>query len=123
MAVYLWTMVAVGIFSAIASAQFKKQKLAHPDITPTKHNRNLTTYYIFVFICAAILVCVAGLRHNVGTDYGGYYWRYPQWSEWMEQRVKSWDEPGLAILARLMHYISDDGAYFIFAHKTIQVAV
>ena len=123
MAVYLWTMVAVGIFSAIASAQFKKQKLAHPDITPTKHNRNLTTYYIFVFICAAILVCVAGLRHNVGTDYGGYYWRYPQWSEWMEQRVKSWDEPGLAILARLMHYISDDGAYFIFAQSTFIISL
>ena len=123
MEVYLWTALAVAIFSALATNQFKKQTTEHPSITARNYNHNLTAYFIFVFICALILVCVAGLRHNVGADYGGYYWRYPQWSEQFEERLKKWDEPGLSLIARFLHNFSSDGAVFIFTQSAIIISL
>ncbi len=123
MAVYLWTAFAVAVFSGIATAQYNKQKKAHPHITPKDHDHHLTAYFFLVFVSAAILICVSGLRHNVGADYGGYYWRYPQWAESFDTRLRKWDEPGLALIARLLHHVSSDGAVFIFVQATITISL
>ncbi len=121
MLVMILTAIAVGLFALIATGQYRRAT-SHPHLDETG-KANLTSYYFFVIVCVAILALVAGLRHNVGADYGGYYWRYPNWSAELEDRMREWDEPGLAVIARILSYFTDDGAYFILLLSVITISL
>lgn len=119
MLVMILTAIAVGFFALIATGQYRRAT-SHPHLDDNG-KPNLTSYYFFVIVCVAILATVAGLRHYVGADYGGYYWRYPNWSAELEDRLREWDEPGLSVLARLLSFFTDDGAYFILLISVITI--
>lgn len=122
MTVMIATTIAVAIFAYIANTQYNRVK-GSDTIIGKVSGGSMTTYYLFVFICVVILASVAGLRYYVGTDYGSYYWGYPKWDMELVERLKVWDEPGLSVLARLLMFISDDGAAFIFITAALTVSL
>ena len=71
MNVLLATVAIAGFLAAFANYQYKLATTVH------KINKNgklnLTSYYLFVFLCFATLIVVSGLRYYVGTDFSVYY--------------------------------------------------
>ena len=121
MKVLLLTALIAGILAAVASYQYRLASTLH--YLNKNNKRNLTSYYVFVFLSVATLAIVSGLRYYVGTDFGGYYWTYPKWEQEFTQRWKEWDEPGLATIAKLLYPISQDGAAFIFVTAALTVCL
>ncbi|MBQ4104915.1 MAG: EpsG family protein [Clostridia bacterium] len=119
MTVMVFTAIAVGIFALIANNQNTRATSPYTKTNP-EHKRP-TTYWLFVFICTAILACVAGLRYYVGTDYGSYYRGYANTAAEFTELIKTWDEPGLSVIAKFLMFFSEDGAVFVFALAAITV--
>ena len=117
----LLTALIAGIFSMLASYQYRIAG-SRRNLTK-KGEKNLTSYYLFVFLSVATLATVAGLRYYVGTDFGAYYWGYPKWEMEFTERWQDWDEPGLSTLAKILYPISQDGAFFIFVTAALTVAL
>ncbi len=122
MQVLILTTIAVGFFAFLANRQRQHAFDVNP-VTGKAGSGNLTSYYLFVFICAAILASVAGLRYYVGGDFDAYYWHYPKYAETLSERFSTWDEPGISIIAKLVSFFTDDGAAFIFATAAITIVI
>ncbi len=122
MQVMILTAVAVGLFAFLANRQYNHAFSTNP-VTGKNGTGNLTSYYFFVFICIAILASVAGLRYYVGADFGGYYWGYTNYLQSLPNRISNWNEPGIAVIAKLVNIFSDDGAYFIFVTAALTVVL
>lgn len=120
MKVMLLTALVSGLFAAFASYQYE---LANSSKHVKNRKSNLTTYRLFVFLSAATLITVAGLRYYVGTDYGGYYNGYPRWYQEFKSSWQNWDEPGLPTIAKLLYPISEDGAVFIFVLAALTIGL
>lgn len=116
------TAVVTGLFAFMANTQYKHAFAKNP-VTGKEGSGNLTSYYMFVFICAAILSSVAGLRYSVGTDFGAYYWGFPSYVKEFDTRIVQWDEPGISLIAKIVSWFSDDGAVFIFACAVLTVSL
>lgn len=122
MQVMIMTAVAVGLFAFLANRQYNHAFAVNP-VTGRAGTGKLTSYYFFVFICVAILASVAGLRYYVGTDFGGYYWGYTDYLQSLRDRISNWDEPGMAVIAKIVSIFTDDGAYFIYVTAALTVAL
>lgn len=122
MQVLVLTVVIVGLFAFIANTQYKQAYAKNP-VTGKEGSGNLTSYFLFVFICAAILSSVAGLRYYVGTDYHAYYLDYPLYVKEWRVRIENWDEPGISFIAKIVSWFSSDGAAFIFACAVLTVSL
>lgn len=122
MSVVLMTAILAGLFSSLASHQYKLAS-SERHINPKTGKKNLTSYYFFVFVTVAILATVAGLRYGVGSDFGAYYWGYPRWESEFAERWQNWDEPGLSTLAKIVYIFSQDGAAFIFVTAALTVSL
>ncbi len=122
MQVMIYTAIAVGLFAYLANRQYNHAFTSNP-VTGKPGTGNLTSYYLFVFICAAILACVAGFRYFVGTDFGAYYWRYPIYLQELGSRLMSWNEPGISVIAKIVGFFTDDGAAFTFVCAAITVTL
>ncbi len=122
MSVLVTTALIAGLLAAFATHQYTVATDVNK-LSSVKGKKNLTTYYFFVFLCVAILACVAGLRFAVGSDFGAYYWGYPKWEMQFNERWKNWDEPGLSTLAKLLYPISQDGGFFIFVTAALTVSL
>ena len=48
---------------------------------------------------------------------------YPKWEMDFEARWKSWDEPGLSTIAKILYLFSQDGAVFIFVLAALTVGL
>lgn len=70
------------------------------------------------FLMIIILVLVAGLRYNVGTDYQSYYSGYDFFKT---APVVLNDEPGIRIIARISSIIYDDPGTMMFLAAGITV--
>lgn len=116
MTVYYITLLAVFTFS-IAAMSHVRGKDHFGRVT---YNRMGNMY---IFICTAILIFVAGFRYKVGTDYweymNGYEYRRDNWLQY----VKEFDEPGIDIIARLGSYIKDSFATMFFLAAFITVGL
>ena len=121
MKVLMLTALFAGILAAVASYQYRLASTLH--YLNKNGKKNLTSYYIFVFLTVAILASVAGLRYGVGSDFGAYYWGYPRWEMEFSQRWQEWDEPGLSTLAKILYPISKDGAFFIFVTAALTISL
>ncbi len=117
MDVILITAVAAGLFGLLAGNQYKRSK----ELEIKRGKSSLTTYYMFVIICALILGCVTGFRYYVGTDYGGYYNYFPNYANSFADRLKNFDDPGLALIANILYRFTPDAAYFIFVTSVLTV--
>lgn len=78
-----------------------------------------TSTRICLTAAAAVLVCVAGLRWGIGTDYFGYYKGYSQSGAEFITALQAFDEPGIKGLAWATSQISDDAAAFMFAASSL----
>lgn len=121
MSVLLLTALVAAVFAALASQQY--QVATSLQNTKKRSKSNYTTYYIFVFLCMATLVIVSGLRYEVGADYSNYYWKYHRYEMSFAESWKNWDEPGLPTLAKLLFFVSKDGAAFIFVIAAITISL
>ncbi len=122
MNVLITTAIIAGLFAAIATRQYNVA-IATNNLSGKSEKKNFTSYYFFVFLCVALLACVAGLRYYVGTDFGSYYWAYPRWESQFGARWRNWDEPGLSTLAKVLYPISQDGASFIFVTAVLTICI
>lgn len=78
---------------------------------------------IFLFLTAAMLIFVAGCRYYVGTDYGAYYKGLTIYAPHFEEALRTFDEPGLPLIARIVSWFTDDGAYIIFACSCLTIGI
>lgn len=73
---------------------------------------------ILYFMVTAVLLCVAGFRYYVGTDYGQYVLNY---SKYQVRDIALLNQPALAIIARLSAWIHNDYATWFFLMSAITV--
>lgn len=121
MSVMITTALVVAVFALMANVQYKQS--TNISIRNNSTNPSLSSYYLFVIFAALTLILVAGFRYGVGSDYGSYYWGYPRWESECLSRLQVWDEPGLSVLAKMVYWISEDGAFFIFLTSAITISL
>lgn len=115
MSAYYWTILIAVAFSWAANfcnTQFTSPKLKRSK--PTK---------LFLGLMTLTLVFTAGLRYYVGTDFGGYYNGLVIYGNRLNQSLRELDEPALPILATIVGWFTDDGAYFIFVCSLITICL
>lgn len=109
MSVYLSTVFIVLVCTYAAENQRR--------LNGTKN----TQYRMFVGFACIVLICVAGFRYRVGTDYGSYMRGYEARVERVWSDVINFNEPGLSVLAYLGSLIYDDYAMMFFLASFITV--
>lgn len=78
---------------------------------------------IFLFLTVAMLVFVAGCRYYVGTDYGAYYKGLKIYAPRLKTALQEFDEPGLPLVATIVSWFTDDGAYLVFACSLLTIGL
>jgi len=78
---------------------------------------------VFLFLTAAMLIFVAGCRYCVGADYTSYYHGLTIYAPRLEESLRDYDEPGLPIIATIVSWFTDDGAYFIFTCSLLTIGL
>ena len=116
MAPYYWTILAVFLLTAFAKIANRSAALQVPE--GVSYSR---TAKLFLVIAVAVLVFVAGLRYRVGTDYTAYYRGLTLFGGRLEESLRSLDEPGLPLIATVISWFTDDGAYFIFVCAALTI--
>ena len=112
MSTYYYTLFFVSTFS------FAAQKLQSTQIGSTSQKRNPQVK--FFLICTALtLILVAGLRYGVGTDFFAYYSLEGAESLWT--KIKTFDEPGIALIEWVVCLFTDDPAVVIFAYSFLTI--
>lgn len=78
----------------------------------------------FFLLCAGlVLVTVAGLRFQVGSDYGGYVSNFPAYKESFVDDLWSFNEPGIKGLANIAAWIWDDPAAYILLSSVVTIGL
>lgn len=117
MLVYYVTIFFVIIFALYAGTQ---HKIMYDDTLRIKQNYK---YKWSVFLSASILICVAGLRWQVGVDYGNYMLSYARRkTEWFIS-ILTFDEPGIGTLAKLGSFFFDDYAVMFFMVSLVTIGL
>lgn len=115
MSAYYWTILIATAFSMTATACNKQ--------FPSRNMKRSAPTKLFLGLMTLTLVFTAGLRFNVGTDFGAYYKGLETFGNRLNQSLRELDEPGLPILATIVGWFTDDGAYFIFACSFITICL
>lgn len=110
MVVYAMTILLVSI-SAMLSQYFKKKK------------NNLNISRVFSGLTAVILIVVAGLRWQVGTDYWAYSRNYTRYKNELWDSITSFNEPGINFISYISSLIYDDYATMFFISSLITVGL
>ena len=113
MRVYFFTLIIVVMTSVLAQLCGFNRKL----LNRTSHNS------FFVFLTGVVLIGVAGCRWLVGTDYWQYAVNYSRYvtSWWVD--LKSFDEPGLKLIAKLSSVIYNDYATMFLLSSVLTVGL
>ncbi|WP_434167456.1 EpsG family protein [Peribacillus frigoritolerans] len=97
-------------------------RFRHFEINSLLKNKKKTNKF-FVFLTTTVLVCVAGLRWGVGTDYWQYSLNYYKYIETdnLWQSIIDYDEPGIYLLAKVSSWIHNDysSMFFVISGVTI----
>jgi len=93
------------------------------DYRPAGTLPTTTSSRVLICLAALLLIGVAGLRWQVGTDFGQYIANYEIYKSSFMADLKSFDEPGAKGLAALVSRIWDDPAVFIFAASAITIGL
>lgn len=118
MTTYWVTIAAVGYFVFLS-------RLMDPglDERPMGHLPATFTSRVGLALASLILICVAGLRWGVGTDFFGYVRNYDIYKVHFFTDLRHFDEPGLKGLAWLVSHLHDDSAVFMFAASAITLGL
>ena len=119
MVVYFLTAFSVFLLTYLAqSNDYCSEKLTNNGVVNhSSHTKRL------IFLACVVLVCVAGLRYYVGTDYGGYYHDYLRYANELWERIKTFDEPGYSFLAEITRRVGADGGLTIFLASAVTISV
>lgn len=118
MKVYYATILLTALFSIMAELF----SCRHTGMAGSLKNEPRLTK-LLLFLAASILIFVAGLRYNVGADYGAYSKLGFQIFDDLEESLQTFDEPGLRILVRILSWFTDDGAYITFTCSVITIGL
>lgn len=77
----------------------------------------------FLFCAASVLVLVAGLRYQVGTDYTGYVRNYDTYKTTFVDDLWSFNEPGIKAIATAMSWVWDNPTGYILASSVITLGL
>ena len=114
MLTYLAVLFLTSFFSLLA-----QYKLSYAEGAGLKPRYSLFTKFN-LFIAAAVLVLVAGLRYRVGTDYAAYASNYYDYIIEVWQSIKSLDEPVIRIIAWIGSKFYNDYASMLFWRRLSQ---
>lgn len=105
MTVYYVTFFSVLLFASLA----QRSDYVHYDnelsYCRVFHTRNTRICFI---IASFILILVAGLRYNVGTDFGAYYKQYHDYADAFAVNLIDLNEPGYGLICKISELIRDD---------------
>ena len=77
----------------------------------------------FALLCALLLILVAGLRWQVGTDYGAYRINYTAYANHVWTALIRYQEPGINLIAWISRLLYDDYATMLFLAAALTVGL
>ena len=114
MEAYYWTIAVVFVLALMATKTNEQERLPPAD----GGKRPILTKVLLALIIA-ILIFVAGTRYFVGSDYVAYYHGISLYGGGLLDSLKTLDEPVLPLLATVLSWFTNDGAWFIFSCSLI----
>lgn len=118
MSVYYITILSA-LYTSLLTQVVNKKRLNNLFI----NKRQMQYNSFFVFLTAAILICVAGFRSGVGTDYWQYAAAYDKYVLNIWDAIFNFKEPGINIIAKISSWIYDDYTVMFFIAATITVGL
>lgn len=118
MLIYYVTIIAV-----FFTSMFAQDSIIYEKIDQLYYSRKNNRFKFFALITTIILILVAGLRYKVGADYNNYIYTYEARKITWMTFVKSFDEPGIAILCKICSMIYDNSATMFFACSLITIGL
>lgn len=109
MEAYYWTIAVVFVLALIAT-----KSTEHVRLSPADGGKRPVVTKVIIALCTAILFFVAGMRYKVGADYVAYYHGISLYGGGLHDALKTLDEPVLPLLATVLSWFTNDGAWFIF---------
>lgn len=119
MGFYLAITVILGLLVALSQRFDYAEEVRLPSGT-IQHSKGSRILFL---LASVLLICVAGFRYYVGTDFGAYYAHYDEYADSLLERIKTLDEPGFALIAAVCRAIIDDGAFIIFISSLVTVGL
>lgn len=119
MTTYYITILLVFAFLYIAQKNTEKSISINNETVIEK-----TSVTKFFFILTAItLILVAGLRYNVGSDFGAYYKGFDRLAAEFSSKLSELNEPGIRFIAKLISLVGGNAALFIFVCAFITIVL
>lgn len=120
--IYYAVAASVVVFSFAAQAPTKKQKAQIELAQENGKTFEIQPNWILVTLLAAILIFVAGVRYNVGADYGAYYKNYDGSLKALWQATKGYEEPGIYLIATIARLFYDNGIAVVFLAAAVTIS-
>lgn len=119
MAVYFIVIILTLIFGYQAQSADIREGVRIDDNGRVHHSSNAKLYFIIISI---LLICVAGLRYDVGADFFGYY-DYAKYAKSFLDRLTSLDEPGYSFICKITELIYPQGGVAVFLASLITIGL
>jgi len=119
MQVYYWVVILVLLFSALAQHNEKVVERSDGSLIRQKTSVSNASFLVL----SLIMICVAGLRYYVGTDYGAYYNGYWQAANNLLSDFYNLNEPGYGVLSLVAVWLGEDGAVAVFLASAITIGI
>ena len=118
MTVYWLTIAAVAYLMLLA-----RQLDPRLDERPMGQLPDTLTSRVGIGLASLVLICVAGFRWGVGTDFFGYVRNYDTYKVSFFTDLRNFDEPGLKGLAWLVSHVRDDPTVFMFTASALTLGL
>ena len=120
MEVYYLTLIVVAVCSFAAELFLIRKK--HSKKLREQNRLPLGTK-VCLFLTAFMLIFIAGSRYYVGSDFGAYYRGLNTYAPRLKEAVKTFDEPGLPLIATIVKWFTRDGAWFIMTCSALTIGL
>lgn len=117
MSTYFFTWGSVLIFALLAKkTDFEfSNELSYGKVDHTSNAK------LFFFIGSFILVFVAGCRYYIGSDYYAYYGWYQSYADSFNDRLVSFNEPGISFIYWIIVKFVNDGFACVFIANAVMI--
>ena len=113
-------MITATIFFMIIAQMARNRREQDTPISPG----NLPwSVRILLFFAVMPLILTAGLRYQIGTDFGAYYKAEEVFGGHAWNSLRTLNEPGLPVLTEIISWFSHDGAVYIFTFSMLIVGL
>ena len=117
MSTYFFTWGSVLVFALLAKkTDFEfSNELSYGKVDHTSNAK------LFFFIGSFILVFVAGCRYYIGSDYYAYYGWYQSYADSFNDRLVSFNEPGISFIYWIIVKFVNDGFACVFIANAVMI--